>query len=162
MSAKMEKWSEEEHEVAGDYSRTLGDLTENSRPAIQNLTELARDYGRDGHGHVIVEMIKIRLMKCRDQFKFPTLYLVDSIMKNHPNPYKNLFSKDRIISDMFVHLFSREREKGREKLYKLRVTWTPLLSNDLLFALDHAVKRIGKYFFPIFTFNWFINWNFCR
>jgi len=144
MSANMEKWSKEDHEVAGDYSETLNELKDNSRPQIQCLTELARDYGKDGLGHVIVEIIKIRHMNCRDQYKFPTLYLVDSILKNHPNPYKNLFSKDRLISDMFVHLFQREKEKGREKLFKLRSTWTPLLANDLLLELDHAVKRIDK------------------
>ena len=141
----MEKWSEKEHEVAGDYSETLNELKDNSRPQIQNLTELARDYGNDGLGHVIIEIIKIRHMNCRDQYKFPTLYLVDSILKNHPNPYKSLFSKDRLISHMFVHLFQREKEKGREKLFKLRSTWTPLLANDLLLELDHAVKRIGKF-----------------
>ena len=145
MSANMEKWSEKEHEVAGDYSETLNELKDNSRPQIQCLTELARDYGKDGYGHVIVEIIKIRHMNCRDQYKFPTLYLVDSILKNHPNPYKNLLSKDRLISRMFVHLFQREKEKGREKLFKLRSTWTPLLANDLLLELDHAVKRIGKF-----------------
>ena len=152
----MEKWSEKERrekekEVAGDYSETLNELKDNSRPQIQCLTELARDYGKDGYGHVIVEIIKIRYMNCRDQYKFPTLYLVDSILKNHPNPYKNLLSKDRLISRMFVHLFQREKEKGREKLFKLRSTWTPLLANDLLLELDHAVKRIGKFFFSYFS-----------
>jgi len=150
MSANMEKWSKEDHEVAGDYSETLNELKDNSRPQIQCLTELARDYGKDGYGHVIVEIIKIRHMNCRDQYKFPTLYLVDSILKNHPNPYKNLLSKDRLISRMFVHLFQREKEKGREKLFKLRSTWNnngngePLLANDLLLELDHQVKRIDK------------------
>ena len=156
MSANMEKWSEKEHEVAGDYSETLNELKDNSRPQIQCLTELARDYGKDGYGHVIVEIIKIRHMNCRDQYKFPTLYLVDSILKNHPNPYKSLFSKDRLISHMFVHLFQREKEKGREKLFKLRSTWNnngngePLLANDLLLELDHQVKRIGKFIFSYF------------
>jgi len=140
----MEKWSKEDHEVAGDYSETLNELKDNSRPQIQCLTELARDYGKDGLGHVIVEIIKIRYMNCKDQYKFPTLYLVDSILKNHTNLYKNLLSKDRLISDMFVHLFQREKEKGREKLYKLRITWTPWLANDVLLELDHAVKRIDK------------------
>ena len=140
----MEKWSFDDHSVAEKYSQTLERLTDNYRPAIEDLTDMARYWGREGHGHVIVETIKIRLMNCRDQFKFPTLYLADSILKNYPDPYKTLFSKDRVISDMFVHLFSIEREEGREKLYKLRISWTPLLTNDLLLALDHAVKRIDK------------------
>merc|ERR1712141_926576 len=65
-------------------------------------------------------------------------------LKNNSNLYKNLLSKDRLISHMFVHLFQREKEKGREKLYKLRLTWTPWLASDLLLELDHAVKRIDK------------------
>ena len=145
----MEKWSKEDHEVAGDYSETLNELKDNSRPQIQCLTELARDYGKDGYGHVIVEIIRIRFMNCKDQYKFPTLYLVDSILKNenHPNPYKNLFSKDRLISQMFVHLFQREKEKGREKLFKLRSTWNnndangaPWLAYDLLLELKNTLS----------------------
>ena len=74
----------------------------------------------------------------------PTLYLVDSILKNHPNPYKPLFAKDKVIVDMFVHVFSCEREKGRASLYKLRQTWTPLFHNDILLALDKNVKKIDN------------------
>ena len=140
----MDNWSEEEHEIAGDYSETLQGLVENSRPHIMNLTQLARDYGKK-FGHVIVEMIKLRIFKCQDEHKLPALYLVDSIIKNHGNPYNALFSRDRVVNKMFVHVFSRVKEKTREALFKLRGTWTPLFPNELLYALDMDVKRIGKF-----------------
>ena len=57
----MEYRNQEEAEVAGDYMETLAGLTENSRPHIGNLTELARDNRRNGE--IIVKVIKQRLMK---------------------------------------------------------------------------------------------------
>ena len=57
----MKYANEAEAEVAGDYSATLSTLTENSRPHIANLTELARDNAK--YGHVIVDAIKYRLFK---------------------------------------------------------------------------------------------------
>ena len=59
----MEYRNQEEAEVAGDYMETLAGLTENSRPHIGNLTELARDNRRNGE--IIVKVIKQRLMKVR-------------------------------------------------------------------------------------------------
>ena len=71
--------------------------------------------------------------------KLPTLYLLDSIMKNHGDPYKVLFA--RSIVELFEAVFRRSKEKDRERLFRLRQTWTPILQGSLLYTLDSTIKK---------------------
>ena len=59
-------------------------------------------------------------------------------MKNHGDPYKVLFS--RSIVELFEAVFRKSREKDRERLFRLRQTWTPILQGSLLYTLDSTIK----------------------
>jgi pre-mRNA cleavage complex 2 protein Pcf11 len=128
-----------ESEDAARYSETLDELKFNSRPHIITLTELARDYGRS-IPHVIVKIIETRIFKASTSCKLPTLYLMDSIIKNHPNPYKPLFGRN--LGLVFVHVFDKSKEDIRSQLFKLRNTWTPLYSREILHEFDFKVRKI--------------------
>lgn len=65
---------------------------------------------------------------------------MDSIIKNHADPYKPLFGRN--LPGIFAHVFSRGRETVRASMWKLRNTWTPLYSRDVLYALDVKVNKI--------------------
>ena len=75
-----------------------------------------------------------------DNVKLPTLYLMDSVLKNHGDPYKMLFVNN--IIETFTSVFRVSREAERAKLYKLRQTWTPHFPSDCMFELDKTVQKI--------------------
>lgn len=72
--------------------------------------------------------------------KLPVLYLMDSIVKNHPEQYKKLFARNLV--DTFVHVFAKSNERTRSLLFKLRMTWNDYFLASTLAELDHSVKKI--------------------
>jgi pre-mRNA cleavage complex 2 protein Pcf11 len=72
--------------------------------------------------------------------KLTVLYLMDSILKNHSDPYKKLFAGNVVTT--FAHVFKHSNEKGRTALFKLRNTWNDVFAPQVLFDLDKAVKKM--------------------
>ncbi len=70
----------------------------------------------------------------------PCLYLIDSIVKNHPNYYRPLFEQN--IISTFAHVFGHVLDTtGRMSLNKLRNTWNVVFAAKTLHALDVRVQR---------------------
>lgn len=76
----------------------------------------------------------------RGDIKLSTLYLLDSIIKNHPEPYKSLFQQN--IVSTFVNVFQAGEEKTRMSLHKLRGTWNGILAPTKLNQLDKKINSI--------------------
>ncbi len=72
--------------------------------------------------------------------KLPCLYLMDSIMKNHGDPYRELFAHNVVFS--FSHVFQSSDVKVRSALHKLRLTWTEVFPTETLHQLDVKVQSI--------------------
>ena len=72
----------------------------------------------------------------------PTLYLLDSILKNHPDNYKQHI--EEILASVFEVTFSSGDEKIRMAMYKLRQTWTPWFQYKTLYDLDMRTKKLDK------------------
>jgi len=138
--AKM--WhGEREREVYELYSEDLLRLTFNSKPVISNLTELAHEYSRD-FAPLIVKIIEERIRKVPPDQKLPHVYLMDSIIKNHTDPYCALFQQN--IVSLFGHVFEYSRESVRESLHKLRNTWHDFFAFPKLNQLDKHVNKLDK------------------
>jgi pre-mRNA cleavage complex 2 protein Pcf11 len=71
--------------------------------------------------------------------KLTVLYLVDSIVKNHSDPYKRLFSQN--VVPIFAHVFKYSNKKSRAALFKLRATWNDVFWPSILVELDKAVNK---------------------
>lgn len=131
---------EKEREVFELYSEDLDRLTINSKPVISNLTELADEYKKD-YAPLIVRIIEDRVKKVSAEQKLPQLYLLDSIIKNHSDPYAVLFQQN--IVSVFAGVFQAcPNEKIRAQLFKLRQTWTPFFAYPKLNRLDRRVKEV--------------------
>lgn len=72
--------------------------------------------------------------------KLTVLYLMDSIVKNHSDPYKKLFAGN--VVPTFAHVFKYSEEKARAALFKLRGTWNDIFSSVTLIELDRAVNKL--------------------
>ncbi|GFS64096.1 pre-mRNA cleavage complex 2 protein Pcf11 [Trichonephila inaurata madagascariensis] len=85
-------------------------------------------------------MIIIFLLQVQAELKLPSLYLVDSIMKNIGGQYIILFSKHMV--SLFTSVFAKVDEATRSALYKLRQTWNDLLFKNVLYEIDCKVNSI--------------------
>jgi len=134
----------EQLEDIRNYADTLEELKFNSKPHISTLTELARDYGKNRQAKDVIKIIvdRILLKETPIAHKMPTLYLLDSILKNHPDNYKDLIEK--ILVQAFECVFNHGDEKIRASMHKLRMTWTPWFYWTTLNELDKRINRIDK------------------
>lgn len=74
------------------------------------------------------------------EVKLPCLYLLDSIVKNHPSPYKDLFQRNLVHT--FATVFAAVQEVTvRSALYKLRTTWNEVFNQQALMLLDVKVNK---------------------
>jgi hypothetical protein len=132
-------WGNTEMEVADAYSDTLSSLKINSKPIINTLTELANGYRKDT-SHIIVYLVEERIKEVPDELKLTVLYLLDSIVKNHSNPYENLFAPNLVPT--FTHVFRHSAEQGRAALFELRGTWSDVFPATVLLDLDQSVNKL--------------------
>ncbi|CAG9808277.1 unnamed protein product [Chironomus riparius] len=125
-----------EKEVEDEYLSSLMDLNVNSKPLINMLTMLAEDNMECAH--VIVRAIEKHLAQVSFDVKLPILYLIDSIVKNVGDKYKQLFAQN--IVNIFCGVFEKVNEKVREKMFNLRQTWNDVFPQTKLYALDVKVN----------------------
>jgi hypothetical protein len=126
------------------YAETLEELKFNSKAHISNLTGIAKDLGKNRQGREVIKIIKKRIVSKETPItqKMPTLYLLDSILKNHPENYK--LHIEEILASVFEVTFSSGVEKIRMALYKLRQTWTPWFEYKTLYDLDVRTRSLDK------------------
>ncbi|OQR67999.1 hypothetical protein BIW11_02094 [Tropilaelaps mercedesae] len=125
-------------EPAAEFASSLRDLTTNSKPLISMLTMLA-DESRD-HAEKIVEAIEHYLRTSESSIKLPSLYLIDSIVKNIGDPYVQLFTENIVRN--FVLVFQEGDERVRTALFKLRQTWKEIFPERKLYALDLNTQAV--------------------
>ena len=65
---------------------------------------------------------------------------MDSIIKNHPDPYKQLFGPN--IAVTFCHVFECSNHTGKKALIELRGTWTDVFPPATLLNLDKSIQKI--------------------
>ncbi|OQR79525.1 hypothetical protein BIW11_05677 [Tropilaelaps mercedesae] len=94
-------------DTASEYASSLHDLTTNSKPLISMLTMLADEYRPCATS--IVKVIEDYLKQSCAKIKLPTLYLIDSIIKNVGEPYKKLFTEN--IIKIFLDVFQEITQK---------------------------------------------------
>jgi len=134
----------EQLEDIQNYADTLEELKFNSKPHISTLTELARDYGKNRQAKDVIKIIVDRILHKDTPIvhKMPTLYLLDSILKNHPDNYKDLIEKSLVQA--FECVFNHGDEKIRAAMHKLRMTWTPWFYWTTLNDLDKRINKIDR------------------
>jgi len=143
MVSQREQLKEQLEDIQ-NYADTLEELKFNSKPHISTLTELARDYGKNRQAKDVIKIICDRILNKETPIthKMPTLYLLDSILKNHPDNYKDLIEK--ILVPAFECVFNHGDEKIRASMHKLRMTWTPWFYWQTLNDLDKRINKIDK------------------
>eukprot|EP01102_Stenamoeba_stenopodia_P020366 TRINITY_DN788_c0_g5_i1.p1 TRINITY_DN788_c0_g5~~TRINITY_DN788_c0_g5_i1.p1 ORF type:complete len:694 (-),score=137.34 TRINITY_DN788_c0_g5_i1:31-2112(-) len=121
-----------------EYASALAELVINSKPIINNLTIIAGE--NKEAGYQIVRLIESRIQSVGVGQVLPTMYLLDSIMKNIGEPFVGLFNKN--IGVLFVNTFQRADEATRASLLHLFRTWNGLLPQEKLYEIEQHMRSI--------------------
>ncbi|KAJ1501234.1 hypothetical protein HMI54_010135 [Coelomomyces lativittatus] len=105
--------------IKRDYLTSLVELKDTTKPIITNLTVIASE-----GIHVapaFVAAIAERILDPKNFNKLPSLYLMDSILKNVGGVYIDLFSS--LIVKLFSESFLNADDKTKKSMLKLLNTW---------------------------------------
>ncbi|KAF9906850.1 hypothetical protein EC991_000213 [Linnemannia zychae] len=126
------------------YRNELASLTFNSKPIITSLTISAGE--NVSVSKVIVQTIEERLRTAPANQKLPTLYLIDSIIKNVGGPYLNLFA--RTIVTLFLDAYAVVDSSAKASFEKVLGTWpnwnTQLFPKELIAKIEHGVRSMRQ------------------
>lgn len=134
--------------IVEDYEASIKDLTFNSRPIIQSLTDIAKENTDVADG--ILNVITNRIYKCIPEQKLFALYLLDSICKTVGNPY-NILVGDEMFK-LFSHVYLLVGDNIRVRLSNLFETWKltkskgtnlPLFPKEQLDKIEHFLAQAG-------------------
>ncbi|CAF1621530.1 unnamed protein product [Rotaria magnacalcarata] len=122
-----------------DFKVALNDLKLNSKPLINFLTILAEE--KMHNAPQIVRAIEERIIETKGEHVLPTLYVLDSIVKNlRSSIYVQLFETKLPV--LFSNAFHKVDERTRSSMFKLRQTWPPFFTNLSLYNLDTRTHDI--------------------
>lgn len=114
------------------FEAKLSELTFNSKPIIVSLSMVAdenRRYSAD-----IVSLIATKIQQEHPHQRLPSIYLMDSILKNVKGEYIQLFAQE--IRHIFCDTYERGTDSIRLSLTKLLRTWEIAILFDVRLLQD--------------------------
>ncbi|GAO18461.1 hypothetical protein UVI_02042250 [Ustilaginoidea virens] len=137
----------EADEVAEDYRHALEDLSSNMRFEISNLTVIARE--NTEHALAIAEVLQQHILKAPPSKKLPSLYVLDSIVKNVGTPYTLYFGRN--LFKTFMESYAVVDGNVRRKMEEMLKTWKdpvpgsmdtrPVFSHELVRPIENALMK---------------------
>ncbi|KAM4066877.1 mRNA cleavage factor complex component Pcf11 [Hirsutella rhossiliensis] len=134
-------------EVAEDYRHALEDLSSNMRFEISNLTVIARE--NTEHALAIAEVLQQHILKAPPNKKLPSLYVLDSIVKNVGTPYTLYFGRN--LFKTFMESYAVVDHNIRRKMEEMLRTWKdpvpgsmdtrPVFSHELVRPIENALMK---------------------
>ncbi|KAH9272638.1 hypothetical protein BASA83_005143 [Batrachochytrium salamandrivorans] len=126
-----------------EFRTSLMDLTFNSKPIITNLTIIAQESIHAAPA--VVRAVEERIKNAPPKNKIPTIYLMDSIMKNVGEVYRTLFSKN--IISVFSDAYAAVEQADQMRLQKLVHTWVaypsgPIFPPTTLSLIERLCSKI--------------------
>ncbi|KAI0137302.1 hypothetical protein BJ170DRAFT_678153 [Xylariales sp. AK1849] len=110
---------QESEEVAQDFREALEDLQINNRYDIQNLTMIARE--NTEHALAISQALQDHIKRVAPHKKLPSLYVLDSIVKNVGTPYTLFFGKR--LYGTYMEAYASVDMNTRRKMDEMLKTW---------------------------------------
>ncbi|XP_063933259.1 pre-mRNA cleavage complex 2 protein Pcf11-like [Zophobas morio] len=127
--------SEDFEQARKDFNYALEELVTPSQHIIGALSMLCDENSR--YATVYVECIVKRIRKVDRDLKLPSIYLIDSVIKNAPH-YRKLFEPE--IVSVMGEAYRCVDERTKLLILKVRQTWNGIFSADILNRLDAVLR----------------------
>ncbi|KAF1926576.1 uncharacterized protein M421DRAFT_6848 [Didymella exigua CBS 183.55] len=135
-------------EVAADFRDALQDLRMNSRPEISNLTLIAKE--NTEYAQAISTELENHIRTTRPEWKLPSLYVLDSIVKNVGTPYTVYLGRNLYRTFMDAYLVvdqaTRKAMEGLLRTWKQSVPESmdtrPVFPANVTGDIENAINKI--------------------